>query len=148
MSAHRVLRDMWRANTQRMITDPGDAGTITPDMDLQMCEMTSSTTETRTLAAPTRSGIRFALRLYSDGGTVTVTATGGVNAAGDTTIIFADAGDIVTLISVQSGASTYRWELLTGQIYVPSVELASTSPSSSPSSSPSTSPSSSASATG
>ena len=145
MSAHRVLRDMWRANTQRMITDPGNAGEIKPDMDLQMCEMTSSTTETRTLAAPTRSGIRFALRLYSDGGTVTVTATGGVNAAGDTTLIFADAGDICTFISVQSGASTYRWEVLTGHTYVASVELRSSSISSSPSSSVSSSVSSSAS---
>lgn len=127
-----------------VLADPGDAETITVTQWGQICEMTSTTTETRTLARPNRSGVRFTLRLYTDGGTVTVTVTGGMNADGDTVATFADAGDLLSFISVQDSATTFRWEVLEGNV---GTAVSSSSPSSTPSDSASSSPSSSASAT-
>lgn len=149
MSSHRVMKDLFKAFTDvgpGVLADPGDAGTITVDMYGQTCEMTSTTAETRTLARPDRPGIPFTLRLYTDGGTVTVTVTGGINATGDTVIAFADAGDFVQFISVQASASTYRWQVVPGTAITPTVEVTSASPSASGSSSPSASTSASPSA--
>ena len=103
----------------KLLPDPGDAGTITATQDLQICEIVSTTAETRTIANPTKPGIRLTVRLLTAGGTVTVTAAAGLNVDLDTTATLADAGDFLSLISVTLVAnSTYRWEILEGNVGV------------------------------
>ena len=93
----------------KILKDPGTGGTIYVTQDLQICEMVSvGANETRTLAAPTKPGIRFVLRMLTDGGDIVVTAAAGFNAALETTATFADAGDMLSLISVSLTATTYR----------------------------------------
>lgn len=92
------------------MADPGNAGTIRVSEDLQICEMVSATAETRTLANPTKPGVRFVLRLLTDGGDVTVTAANGLNVTGNTVATFADASDMLSLVSV-THTSGYRWEI-------------------------------------
>lgn len=133
----------------KIITDPGNGGVIRANKDLQICEMVSgSSGETRTLANPTKPGIRLVLRLKTDGGgDAVVTASNGLNVALETQATFADASDFLSLISVSKTATTYRWEILEGNVgTVISSSSPSHSPSSSPSASTSTSPSTSTSA--
>ena len=98
-NAHRILKTLYEAFTPvigpGILADPGDAGTIDPEMNFQICEMTSgATNETRTLANPSRAGIRFVLRLLTDGGgNVVVTASNGLNVLLETEATFADASD-------------------------------------------------------
>jgi len=111
MSAHRVLRDLFRAfeaNGPGVLNDPGNAGSITPTMWGQQCLITTATTETRTLARPTKAGILTSIALDTDGGDLTLTVTGGYNADADTSIVFDDAGDMVVFMSVKTG-TTYQW---------------------------------------
>ena len=150
MSSHRTLNDLYHAYTDigpGILADPGDGGTIAPTMWGQICEITSAGAETRTLARPNRSGIRFTVVLYSDGGNVTLTATGGLNAAGDTVAVLADAGDMLDLISVKASGTTSSWRIVenVGTVAVTSASVSS-SPSDSVSDSPSESPSASESA--
>ena len=149
---HRIHHDLYRG--PKLMTDPGDTKTIRPNKDLQICEMvTGASGETRTLANPTKAGIRFVLRLKTDGGgNAVVTAAAGLNVGLDTVATFADASDFLSMISVSLTATTYRWEILEGNV---GTVVSSTSPSAtpsasvsgSPSASPSSSPSSSASST-
>ncbi len=115
-SPHQIHSFIFRAS--HILTDPGDAGTIRPNKDLQICEMVSAAAETRTVAAPTKPGIRFVLRLMTDGGTVTVTVTGGMNVALNTVATFADVSDILSLVSISITATTYRWEIAEGNVGV------------------------------
>jgi hypothetical protein len=145
-SPHRISHMLYEAAKE--MTDPGAGGTIRPNKDLQICEMTSATTETRTLARPTKGGIRLIVRLYSAGGNITLTVTGGMNVDGDTEATFADAGDFLSFVSVKASATTYRWQILEGNIgVVVSSASVSSTPSSSVSATPSSTPSSSVSAT-
>lgn len=119
MSQHRIHSDLYRVG--KSMPDPGNAGLIRVTEDLQICEMVSTAAETRTLDAPTKSGIRFVLRLMTDGGDVVVTAENGFNVSGDTVATFADASDILQLISVEYEAGppkTYRWEVMEGNVGV------------------------------
>lgn len=108
--SHRIHHDLYEAS--KALQDPGDAGTIRVTKDLQICEMTTTGAETRTLANPTKSGIRFTLRLFSDGGDAVVTAANGLNVTGNTVATFEDAGDLLYLLSV-SHTTGYRWEIIT-----------------------------------
>src|SRR5688572_26280719 len=142
--AHRILHDLYKG--PKLLKDPGNAGIIRPNMDLQICEMTSGGSgETRTLPRPTKPGIRLVLRMKTDGGgDIVVTATGGFNVAGETQATFADASDFLSLISVTVSAGVYRWEALEGNLgTVIASASASSSPSTSPSASASNTPSSS-----
>jgi len=76
--------------------------------------MVSAAAETRILDNPTKAGIRFVLRLLTDGGTVTVTAENGLNVDLETEATYADAGDLLSLVSVSLTATTYRWEVMEG----------------------------------
>lgn len=117
--SHRIHSDLYRVD--KSMADPGNAGSIRVTQDLQICEMVSAAAETRTLVAPTKAGIRFVLRLMTDGGDVLVTAENGFNVDGDTVARFADASDILSLISVEHAAGppkTYRWEIESGNIGV------------------------------
>ncbi len=97
-----------------IMPDPGASGTIDVKQQLGVMELTSGTTaETRTLLNPPRVGIRFCLRLKTDGGgDITVTASNGLNVSGNTNAVFADAGDQLDLVSV-SYTTGFRWEILT-----------------------------------
>ena len=117
--SHRIHSDLYRV--PKDMADPGDGGTIRVSEDLQICEMVSAAAETRTLAAPTKPGIRLTLRLMTDGGDVVVTAENGFNVDGDTDATFADASDLLSLISVEHEAGppkTYRWEVMEGNVGV------------------------------
>jgi hypothetical protein len=101
----------------KKLADPGDGGTIRVIDDLSICEMVSVAAETRTLADPTKPGIRFTLRLLTDGGDVVVHAAQGFNVQLETYSTFADAGDTLELISVTKtrdgteSAGVYRWQV-------------------------------------
>jgi len=110
MAAHNLLQKMYAA--PHLMMDPGPGGTIFVDRQLALLEMVSAGAETRTLIAPSRPGIRFLLRLKTDGGDVTVTAAEGLNATGNTQAVFADEGDQLDLVSVSKSGGGYRWEVL------------------------------------
>ncbi len=146
--ASRLHHDLYKG--PKILKDPGTGGTIRVTQDLQICEMVSGgSAETRTLARPTKPGIRAVVRMKTDGGgDIVVTGTGGFNVAGETLATFADASDFLSLISVTvsgSGPSgTYRWEALEGNLgTVIASASASNTPSTSPSASASNTPSSS-----
>ena len=146
MSAHRTLKDMYRAfeaTGPGRLQDPGSGETITVDMYGQICSVVTTTAEARTLAQPDRPGVIATVCLDTDGGDLTLTVTGGYNQDADTVITFANAGDFVTFISLKIGTS-YYWRLLSN---AEELVISSASPSSTPSASPSASPSSSPSAT-
>ena len=114
MSAHRVLRDLFRGFESvgpGVGNDPGNAGTIAPTMWGQTFPIVTGTTETRTLARPDKAGILVSVTLDADGGDLTLTVTGGYNSAGDTSITFGDAGDMVAFLSVKTGL-TYQWTVI------------------------------------
>lgn len=141
--ASRLLHDLYKG--PKLTADPGNAGIIRVNEDLQIIEMVSGASgETRTLARPSKAGIRLVLRMKTDGGgDIVITATGGLNIAGETQATFADASDFLSLISVTVSAGVFRWEVLEGNV---GTVISSTSASSTPSSSPSASASSSPSA--
>ena len=89
--SHRIHHDLYRA--PKSLADPGNAGTIRVTQDLQICEMVTAAAETRTLANPTKAGIRLVLRLLTDGGDAVVTAANGLNVTGNTVATFEDAGE-------------------------------------------------------
>lgn len=143
--ASRLMHDLFKGPKRHQ--DPGNGKIIRVDEDLQICEMTSGASgETRTLATPSKAGIRLVLRMKTDGGgDIVVTASAGLNVALETQATFADASDFLSLISVtiaDGPPATYRWEILEGNVgTVISSASASSTPSSSPSASTSTSPS-------
>lgn len=114
MSAHRTLKDLYKAFTNNigpgLLQDPGDAGTITVEMWGQICPVVTAAAETRTLAQPNRAGLQAAIVLDTDGGDLTLTVTGGYNEDGTTTITLDDAGDFVVVYSVKVGSS-YYWRI-------------------------------------
>jgi len=150
MSAHRTLKDMYRAFESAgpgRLADPGSAKTITFNMYGQICSVNTTGGGTRTLAQPDRPGLIETICLDTDGGDLTLTVTGGYNQDADTVMTFADAGDFVTFISIKVGSS-YYWRVLAKaeELVIPSTS-ASSSPSTSVSHTASTSPSASVSNT-
>lgn len=107
--SHRIHSDLFRV--PKDMPDPGNAGTIRVTEDLQIMEMVSAAAETRTLADPTKEGIRFILRLLTDGGDVVVTAANGLNTSLNTQATFADESDLLELVSVPT-STAFRWEIL------------------------------------
>lgn len=105
---HNVHHNLYRVG--KSMLDPGDAGIIHVSEDLQILEIVTTAAETRTLADPTKAGIRFVLRLFTDGGNLVVTAAGGLNAAGNTQATFADASDMLELVSVKTSTG-FRWQI-------------------------------------
>lgn len=111
MSAHRLPRDLLLAEFAG--EDPGDAKTITIDRwGIVVPLVSSSSSETRTLAQPTRAGLVCTLAMDTDGGgDIVVTVTGGYNQAAATSITFGDAGDFVRFQSIKIGSS-YYWRVI------------------------------------
>ncbi len=105
-----------------VIPDPGDAGAI-PNYLTGVVELVSATSETRTLAAPVRSGLMLTLCFKTDGGDCVVTCATTVNITNNTIITFDTAGECIVLISIADG-STYRWRAIA---CVPEADTASLS---------------------
>ena len=94
--------------------DPGDAGAI-PSGRSGLYRLVSAAVETRTLAAPVNEGMVLVFIHHTDGGSVAITVTGGVDDGGDTVMTFTDAGEWIALISmsyISSGSRVYRWRYL------------------------------------
>lgn len=108
-NALRILNTIKDAD--HVLSDPGAGKTIHTNEDLQICELVTAAAEARTLANPTKAGNRLTLRMKTDGGDCTVTASNGLNVAGNTAAVFADVGDQLELISV-SHTTGFRWEIL------------------------------------
>lgn len=108
-NAHRALNTI--KDAEHSLRDPGASGRIVITKDLAICELVTAAAEARTLDNPTKAGNRLTLRMKTDGGDCTVTASNGFNVAGNTSAVFADVGDLLELISV-SHTSGYRWEVL------------------------------------
>ena len=109
MDPHNVHHVLYKA--PKIMADPGDGGTIRVDEDLQILEMVSAAAETRTLANPDREGVRFTLRMLTDGGDIVVTAANGLNVTGNTVATFDATSELLSLVSVEY-ASGYRWDIL------------------------------------
>jgi hypothetical protein len=103
MGRHNILAQLYDADY--VVPDPGDAGTIVFSRWGQVCNLTSTTTETRTVAQPTKAGILAIINHDVASGTITTTITGGYNQAGTTDIATSTAGDRIVLISVKVGTS-------------------------------------------
>ena len=121
--SHRILHDLYQA--PKSLADPDDGGTIRASEDLTICELVSvGADETRVLANPTKPGIRLVIRMLTDGGDIVMSAENGLNVALETSATFADAGDMLSLISVTKtvgvppSAAVYRWQTLDGNYSV------------------------------
>ncbi len=95
-----------QGNLAHAVTDPGDAGAISVALSGVCGLVTGATGQTRTLAAPTVAGQQLALALKTDGGgDCVVTAAAAVNQAGNNTLTFSDAGEVILLAAVPVGAA-------------------------------------------
>lgn len=93
----------------RVVADPGASGAIPVTAD-GLVPLVSAGAETRTLAAPAYAGQRLTLCMKTDGGDITVTCATFLNQAGNNTLVFNDAGDMVNLVAIQVG-SNLRWRI-------------------------------------
>jgi hypothetical protein len=96
------------------VSDPGDAGAIIVDRCFGVVPLVSGAAgETRTLAVPTKSGLVLTMVMKTDGGgDIVLTVASAYDQAGSVTITFGDAGDFVTLVSVEVAAGTYAWRVM------------------------------------
>jgi hypothetical protein len=94
----------------REVADPGN-GLAIPVVESGFVPLVTGGAETRTIAAPSFVGQELELFLKTDGGDCVITVATGVNQTGNTTITFNDAGDVVVLRAIQSGANL-RWRVL------------------------------------
>lgn len=93
------------------LSDPGDGGAI-PVSSFGNCAMTALVGATsRSLAAPSFVGQILCLSVATTGGTITVTASGAINQAGNTAMAFNVPDDSITLIGA-SVAGSLRWRVL------------------------------------
>ncbi len=108
-TAENCLHRMYEA--PYLSLDPGDTKTIYPRKQFATTPVVTTGVEARTLEQPHKTGMIHTVVLDTDGGTLTLTVTGGYNGDADTSITFADAGDFVTFISIRVGSSFY-WRVL------------------------------------
>lgn len=93
----------------RQIPDPGNGGAIARVQSGYVLIVTAGA-ETRTLAAPLFIGQRLLLIMQTDGGDAVLTVSAAVNATGNNTLTFNDAGDNIELVGSISG-TTLRWTI-------------------------------------
>lgn len=93
------------------IADPGNAGAIPLTAISVECLLTTGGAETRTLAVPTLRGQTVDLTLSVDGGNCVLTVASAINAAGNTILTFADAGDNIRLEAIRGAAGVLRWTI-------------------------------------
>lgn len=105
MSGHNALQNNFDGSP---MVDPGAGGTIAVDRSPAYVPLVSLAAETRTLARPTQRGAIVTLCMEVDGGTITLTVTGGYNENGDTELSFADPGVFHTLVACFDGDFCWR----------------------------------------
>jgi hypothetical protein len=105
---HRLPQKMFAGNVE--LPDPGASGTISVDRSPCYVNLVSAAAESRTLARPTKVGASAILSFKTDGGDITLTVTGGYNENGDTTFVFANAGEFAEFTSHYDGTN-YFWRL-------------------------------------
>lgn len=110
MSGHNAHYEEFTGDA--VMLDPGDGKTLIVDRNQGIVELVTAAAETRTLEDPSKSGVLLTLTLKTDGGNCVVTADTAVNAAGNDTLTFADAGDTILLTSIPDGASGFKWKAL------------------------------------
>lgn len=93
------------------IADPGASGAIRNDQ-YGVVGIVTAGAETRTLAIPTRAGIRLTLNMITDGGDCVVTVASAYDETGGTTLTFSDPGQYVDLLSIRTAAGTYAWRVV------------------------------------
>jgi len=107
-SGHNVLQQI-SATNELEILDPGSGGTIQVDRSMGICSVVTGGAEARKIASPQRPGIIISICLKADGGDLTITGEGSeILNSGlgvETTATMADAGDLLTLISIRKGSS-------------------------------------------
>ena len=107
-SGHNVLQSIASTN-ELEILDPGSGGTIQVDRSMGICSVVTGGAEARKIASPQRAGIIISICLKTDGGDLTITGEGSeiLNSGLGTeaTATMADAGDLLTLISIRKGTS-------------------------------------------
>ena len=112
--SHKVLQEIARS-TELELLDPGNAGTINLDRTMGVCSVVTAASESRKIGSPQRTGIIITVCLKTDGGDLAITSAGGeiLNSGSgtETTATMADAGDVLTLISVSKGANIV-WAIL------------------------------------
>ena len=108
MSGHNVLQQI-AGTTELEILDPGSGGTIPVDRSMGICPVVTGGAEARKIASPARAGIIITICLKTDGGDLAITGEGSeiLNSGNGTepTATMADAGDLLTLISINKGTS-------------------------------------------
>ena len=108
MSGHNVLQQI-AGTTELEILDPGSGGTIPVDRSMGICPVVTGGAEARKIASPARAGIIITICLKTDGGNLTITGEGteiiNSGSGSETTAVMADAGDVLTLISINKGTS-------------------------------------------
>ena len=108
MSGHNVLQEIAATNELELL-DPGSGGTIQVDRSMGICSVVTGGAEARKIASPQRAGIIISICLKTDGGDLTITGEGSeiLNSGLGTepTATMADAGDLLTLISIRKGSS-------------------------------------------
>ena len=102
------------ASALATVTDPGDAGTITPPTTGAdfTCTITTAGAETRVMGTPNRVGQKAYILFGTDGGNFTMTNASGWQdgGAGEDVATFDDAGDAIALEALGTGAAT-DWRL-------------------------------------
>ena len=108
MSGHKILQEIAATNELELL-DPGSGGTIQVDRSMGICSVVTGGAEARKIASPQRAGIMISICLKTDGGDLTITGEGSeiLNSGSgtETTATMADAGDLLTLISIRKGSS-------------------------------------------
>jgi len=108
MSGHNILQQIGREPSLEIV-DPGAGGTIPVDRSFGLCSVVTAGSEARKIATPARAGIVISICLKTDGGDLAITGEGSeiLNSGNgtETTATMADAGDLLTLISINKGAS-------------------------------------------
>lgn len=94
-------------NAGTVIADPGNAGAISV-LRSGFCGLTSTGSDTRTLAAPTFLGQEVTLNHVVDGGSVVVTVASPVNSAANNTITMAAVRAFIILRCILTGV-TKAW---------------------------------------
>lgn len=98
------------ASIANIVRDPGASGAIGVTLSGEVPLVTAGA-ETRTLAAPSFIGQELTLYMKTDNGDCVVTVATTVDEAGNTTITFANTGEMARLLAVEEG-STLRWRVV------------------------------------
>lgn len=108
-------------NLTNVLTDPGDAGTVSVTNSGTLVLTTGGSGETRDLPDPTFVGQKIDVCLdVHGGGDVAINFDSDITDNGDNVLTFTAAGQAARLIGVQSGGSL-AWRVLRGDNAAPTI---------------------------